>query len=225
MLNYQFWGQLGLFKLSRAGQMHLGGFLGTLFSLKTQPRAVWIWEALVHLQPPDTDDPQRFLCLIHPPTPKYHGSKALRYWLLQHSRFMALHKVKKLPYTELFIKPLTGSFNKWQTLSACTRSLHAGKAAAGDQNILPEHHSRLLSPSLPFPDASAQEAKTKRGETLRSPGAADGDGREGRTGAARPPGEPSAGLREGRGGTERGKEPGRDSEGFGVEPSSPQARE
>lgn len=108
-------------------------------------------------------------------------------WLLQHRHFMALHKVKKLPYTELFIKPLTGSFNKWQTLSACTRSPHAGKAAAGDQNILPEHHSRLLSPSLPFPDASAQEAKTKRGETLRSPGAADGDGREGGTGAARPP--------------------------------------
>lgn len=76
MLNYQFWGQLGLFKLSRAGQMHLGGFLGTLFSLKTQPRAVWIWGALVHLQPPDTDDPQRFLCLGHSLTPKYHGSKA-----------------------------------------------------------------------------------------------------------------------------------------------------
>lgn len=63
MLNYQFWGQLGLFKLSRAGQMHLGGFLGTLFSLKTQPRAVWIWGALAHLQPPDTDDHRGFCAL------------------------------------------------------------------------------------------------------------------------------------------------------------------
>lgn len=33
--------------------------------------------------------------------------------------------------TTHFIKPLTGFFNKWQTLSACTRSPHAGKAAAG----------------------------------------------------------------------------------------------
>lgn len=150
------------------------------------------------------------MCLVHPLTPKYQGSEALRCWLLQHSRCMALHKVKKLHETESSIKPLTrGAIKQPSPLASSASGKLYGPAQGHRTHVRQRQGSKISSKSataaccrrhcrflmLQRRNQRQSEAKLSarlnflRGEPLRSPGAADGDGRGGNR-----PGSPQRGC-------------------------------